>query len=185
MSNVNVKYFALATLFVSLLGASSDVRAQGYPFSQRGTVTQKIAFTEVKLEYGRPTARGRVLFGALVPWDSVWHPGADLATELSFSRDITLEGQPVMKGTYTAWLIPRAQGAWTFILNRKTKIQHTPYPGAVFDALRVDVTPDANSHIETLTWFFPMVLRDEGALRMQWGTTGITLRLKAAYKPDE
>lgn len=179
-----VKRIVLAAACMAVLVAPKSVAAQGYPFSQRGTVTQKIAFTELKLEYGRPTARGRALFGALVPWDSIWHPGADLATEISVSRDITLEGQPVAKGVYTAWLIPRAQGAWTFILNRKTKIQHTPYPGAAFDALRVDVTPDANSHVETLTWFFPMVLRDEGALRMQWGTTGITLRIKAAYRPE-
>ncbi len=183
MSSATVKRFALAALAASLFAASPALHAQGYPFSQRGTVTQKIAFTEIKLEYGRPTARGRALFGALVPWDSIWHPGADLATEIAISRDITVEGQPVAKGVYTAWLIPRAQGAWTFILNRKTKIQHTPYPGSASEVARVDVMPDANSHVETLTWLFPMVLRDEGALRMQWGTIGITLRIKAAYAP--
>jgi hypothetical protein len=118
-----------------------------------------------------------------VPWDSVWHPGADLATQISVSRDITLDGQPVAQGTYTAWLIPRARGAWTFILNRTTKIQHTPYPGAASDALRLDVAPDSATHVETLSYSFPMVLRDEATLRVQWGTSGISLRIKAAFRP--
>ena len=173
----------LALVVGLMVAASPTVHAQGYPFSQRGTVSQRVAFTDLSIEYGRPTARGRALFGTLVPWDSIWHPGADLATHLTISRDITLEGQPVARGTYTLWLIPRASGAWTFILNRTTKVQHTPYPGTASDALRLEVTPNQASHIETLTWFFPAVLRDEATLRFQWGTTGIDLRVKAAYRP--
>ena len=95
-----------------------------------------------------------------------------------------LDGQPVAKGRYTAWLIPRAQGPWTFILNRKTNVQHVPYPGSEFEALRLDVAPDSASHLETLTWMFPMVLRDEAQLRLQWGTWGISMRLKAPYRPE-
>ena len=172
----------LATLLLQLTSAS--VRAQGYPPSQRGTVSQRVAFTDVSIKYGRPTARGRALFGALVPWDSIWHPGADVATQISISRDVTFEGIAVVKGSYSAWLIPRATGAWTFILNRKTNIQHTPYPGASSDALRLDVVPDQATAVETLTYQFPMVLRDEATLRLQWGTTGILMRIKAPYKPE-
>ena len=172
----------LVTLLLQL--TSAPLRAQGYPPSQRGTVSQRVAFTNVLIEYGRPTARGRALFGALVPWDTVWHPGADLATQISISRDVTLDGISVAKGSYTAWLIPRAVGAWTFILNRKTKIQHTPYPGAAFDALRLDVVPDQATAVETLTYQFPMVLRDEATLRLQWGTTGISMKIKAPYRPE-
>ena len=177
-----MRYF-FAALIVSLTALAMPLHAQGYPFSQRGSVTQRIAFTEIKIEYGRPSAKGRALFGALVPWDSVWHPGADLATQLSISHDITLEGQTLPKGVYTVWLIPRAQGAWTFILNKTTHIQHTPYPGASSDALRVDVVPDENSRVETLTYLFPLVVRDDATLRIEWGTTGITVRVKADYRP--
>jgi hypothetical protein len=173
----------LALSLGMLLMSPAVSQAQGYPFSQRGTVSQRIAFTDIRIEYGRPTARGRTLFGALVPWDSIWHPGADRATEITISRDITIDGQALAKGVYSTWLIPRASGAWTFILNRRTNIQHTPYPGAGGDALRLDVTPDQASHLETLTWLFPAVLRDEATLRFQWGTSGINLHIKAAYRP--
>ena len=60
--------------------------AQGYPFSQRSRLEQDIALNAVEVTYGRPVARGRELFGALVPWDSIWHPGADSATRISFSE---------------------------------------------------------------------------------------------------
>jgi Protein of unknown function (DUF2911) len=161
----------------------TSARAQGFPFSQRGAVSQRVAFTDISIEYGRPTARGRTLFGALVPWDSVWHPGADSATQITISRTIALEGREVPAGTYTIWLVPRQTGAWTLILNRTRAIQHTPYPGAASDLLRLDVVPEQLSHLETLTYLFPTVLRDEAQLRLQWGTSAITVRLKAAFRP--
>ena len=160
-------------------------QAQMYPMSQRGTITQTVAFTEISIVYGRPTARGRALFGALVPWDSVWHPGADDATRITFSRDVLLEGQPVKAGTYTTWLIPRASRTWTFILSRAVGVSHTPYPGRDKDALRVDVVADSASHLETLTYQFPVVLREDATLRLQWGVQGISLRIKAAARPPE
>lgn len=174
---------ALRVGVAMLLVTTTVAGAQGYPFSQRGTVTQRVAFTDISIEYGRPTARGRALFGALVPWDSVWHPGADSASQLTISRAITMEGQAVPAGTYTVWLVPRQAGPWTLILNRTRAIQHTPYPGASSDLLRLAVVPEQLSHVETLTYAFPMVLRDEAQLRIQWGTSAINVRLKAAFRP--
>lgn len=173
-----------ALLLVTSALAITPCEAQMYPFSQRGSITQSVAFTTITIEYGRPTARGRTLFGALVPWDSVWHPGADMATEMVISRDVQIEGRDVKAGTYTTWLIPRATGAWTFILSRSTGISHTPYPGPGRDAVRIDVKADSSAHLETLTYHFPVVLREDATLRLQWGVSGISLRLKAPYRPS-
>ena len=171
-------------LLVTSLLAASPSQAQMYPFSQRGGVMQHVAFTTIGIEYGRPTARGRVLFGALVPWDSVWHPGADGATEIVISKDILIEGREVKAGTYTTWLIPRAGAKWTFILSNATGVPHTPYPGPGRDAVRIDVQADSSAHLETLTFHFPVVLREDATLRLQWGVTGISLRIKAPYRPS-
>src|SRR5215208_6641560 len=83
------------------------LEGQGYPFSQRGSVTQSVAFTTITVVYGRPVARGRALFGQLVPWDSVWHPGADSATRVSFDHPVRLEGRDVNAAEYSVWPIPR------------------------------------------------------------------------------
>jgi len=71
---------------ISATPAQPQASPHGFPVSQRGSVTQMVAFTEIAIAYGRPAARGGALFGALVPWDSVWHSGADSAPRVRFSR---------------------------------------------------------------------------------------------------
>ncbi len=172
--------YAAAACLVAV--TSSPARSQGYPPSQRGTVTQMVAFTEISVSYGRPVARGRALFGALVPWDSVWHPGADSATRVTFSHDVLLEGKPLRAGEYTLWLIPRERAPWTVIFSRAAHVFHKPYPGARFDVLRLDVTPGQASNMESFAIYFPMVLRDEAVMRLHWGTTAVPIRIKAPFR---
>lgn len=168
-------------LLIAVTGAPA--RSQGYPFSQRGSISQSVAFTEISVKYGRPVAHGRALFGALVPWDSVWHPGADSATRIMFSHDVLVEGKPLRAGEYSLWLIPREHAPWTVIFSRAVHVFHKPYPGATFDVLRVDVTPEQASHMESFAIYFPMVLHDEAELRLHWGETAIPLRIKAPFRP--
>ena len=176
--------YARAAAICALLALSAPpARSQGFPFSQRGSVTQMVAFTRIAVTYGRPVARGRALFGALVPWDSVWHPGADSATRVRFSRDVLIEGRPLHAGEYSLWLIPHEAGPWTVIFSRAAHVFHKPYPGAKFDALRVDATPEQASQMESFAIYFPMVLRDEAVLRLHWGTTAVPLRIKAPFRP--
>jgi hypothetical protein len=162
---------------------ASKGNAQGYPPSQRGSVTQNVAHTHISILYGRPVARGRALFGSLVPWDQIWHPGADSATRMTFDHDIVVEGKPLRAGEYTLWLIPRESAPWTLILSRAAHVYHRPYPGEQFEALRVDLKPEQVSHVESFTIYFPSVLRDDAELRLHWGTTAVTAHIKAPYTP--
>lgn len=174
--------YAAAICLVSSLTATPS-KAQGYPFSQRGSVTQNVALTTIAVAYGRPIARGRALFGSLVPWDSVWHPGADSATRVTFSRDVLVEGKPLHSGEYSLWLIPRERAPWTVIFSRAAHVFHKPYPGSRFDVLRVDVTPEQVSPMESFAIYFPSVLRDEAVMRLHWGTTAVPLHIKAPFRP--
>ena len=171
----------VSATMVCILPAKSP--GQGYPFSQRGSVTQSVAYTNISITYGRPVARGRALFGALVPWDQIWHPGADSATRIVFDHDIVVEGKPLKAGEYTLWLIPREHSTWTLIFSRAAHVFHKPYPGEQFEVLRVDVQPEQVSHVESLTIYFPSVLRDEAVMRLHWGTTAVPVQIKAPYKP--
>jgi DUF2911 family protein len=169
--------------FLPILIPFGGAAAQGYPFSERGSVTQNVAFTEITVSYGRPVAHGRVLFGKLVPWDSVWHPGADSATRVTFNHDVLIEGQKLEAGEYSLWLVPRESAPWTLILSRAAHVFHKPYPGSSQDAVRVAVTPERLSHMESLAIYFPTVIRDKATMRIHWGETGVSVHVEAPYSP--
>lgn len=72
----------------------------------------------VKVVYGQPSKKGRVIFGELVPFGKVWRTGANEATEITFAKDVVFAGKEVKAGTYTLFTIPNTN-AWTIILNTK------------------------------------------------------------------
>jgi Protein of unknown function (DUF2911) len=155
---------------VALLAAAHPLSAQAIPFSQHGSVSQRVGFTDITIEYNRPVAHGRKLFGdhSVVPWNQIWHPGADSATTITFGRDVLVEGHPLAAGAYTLWTIPRPD-RWTIIFSHAVHVFHIPYPGAASDALRVEVVPETGAHLETLAYDFPVVGPDSTVLRLQWG----------------
>ena len=173
----------LEIFLIACATLAAPLDAQGYPRSQRGSVSQHVAYTEIAVTYGRPTARGRALWGQLVPWDTVWHPGADSATRLTVDHDVVMEGHELKAGEYTLWLIPREHGTWTVILNRVAHTYHNRYPGAAQDALRFEATPDSLSFVETLTIDFPTVDGAETLVRIQWGAIGVPIHIMALYLP--
>jgi hypothetical protein len=136
--------------------------------SQHGSVTQQVADTTITIDYNRPVARGRELFGALVPYGRVWCPGADNCTTIEISTDVKIEGQTLAKGTYSLWALPEAD-RWTMIVNKAHPIFHTRYP-ADQDVLKLQVTPRAGTHIETLAFYFPVVDGRHTELVLHWGT---------------
>ncbi|MEP6691239.1 MAG: DUF2911 domain-containing protein [Gemmatimonadaceae bacterium] len=170
----------VAALAVVALGAGCAPKspAQGAPRkSQHGTVTQHVASAEIAIEYNRPVARGRPLFGGIVPWGRVWCPGADTATTIRFNVDVLLDGHTVRAGTYSVWAIPDS-ARWTLILSTAQPVFHVPYPEGR-DALRIPVIPKRGEHVETLSFGFPMVDADSAVLRLQWGTTMLDVGIRA------
>src|SRR5258708_267002 len=109
-----------------LIAVAALVQPPAVRLSQHGTVSQQVAGTTITVDYNRPVARGRDLFGALVPYDRVWCPGADDCTTITLSTDITIEGHALKGGTYTLWAKPGAT-KWTMIVNRAHPGVHTRY----------------------------------------------------------
>ncbi len=153
--------------------------AQAIPFSQHGTVSQRVGLTDILIEYNRPTARGRNLFPDVVAWGRIWNPGADSASRITFSRGVTLEGRPVPAGEYSLWLVPKANAPWTLVLHREARVFHLPYPGEAGEEARVEVQAASGDHMEALAFYFPLVARDSTILRIHWGRTVIPIRIRA------
>jgi hypothetical protein len=179
-----MRRFAPLSLLILAFGtAVPRLSAQVAPFSQRGSVSQTVSFTDITVTYSRPVARGRDLFPGVVKWDRIWNPGADSATMIQIGQNIVIEGQPVAAGEYSIWMIPAATGPWTVILSRAAHVFHTPYPGEEHDAHRLRIAPETGAHMETLAFYFPVVVREQAVLRMHWGTTIIPLRIEAPAPP--
>jgi hypothetical protein len=150
---------------------------QGNTRSQLGTVSQTVAGTRIDLIYRRPVARGRDLFGALVPWGRVWTPSADTAARISLSAAVEINGAKLAAGTYSLWTIPDS-ASWTIIFNAVPDVFHLRYPDGR-DVLRVHATPARGDHVETLMFAFPMVDADSARLEIHWGTTVVPLTIRA------
>lgn len=145
--------------------------------SQAAAVSQRIANTEITITYSRPVARGRELFGALIPFEQVWNPGADQATAIAITRDVTINERSLPAGKYSVWAIPGRE-QWTMIFRRAADVYHTPYPGEAQDALRVEARPEQGAHMEALSFYFPIVEGKDAVLRLHWGTTIAPLSIR-------
>ena len=175
---MRVRRVVLLPLLVLLGTACGRVPSGDGRKSQPARVEQRLGDLLVTVTYNRPAARGRKLFGGIVPWDSVWCPGADEATTIEVSDDVVLGGRPLPKGRYSVWAIPRP-AEWTLVLSRKWDVPHVPYP-AGDDALRLAVRPTAAAHVESLLYAFPAATPDSAVLSLRWGTTEVALPLRPA-----
>jgi hypothetical protein len=155
--------------------AGVDLYAQPPRPSQHGSVTQQIAQTKVTVDYNRPVARGRALFGALVPWGQVWCPGADNCTTIELSTPIRVNGESLAAGAYSLWAEPNPE-RWTIIFSKAHPVFHTRYP-VDQDALRVQATPRQGMPMETLAFYFPVVDGTHAELVLHWGTVVVPLQL--------
>ena len=160
--------------------ATPPALGQAIPFSQHGTVSQRVSLTDITIEYNRPVARGRDIFGALVPWGKIWHPGADSATTISLSLPVEVAGHRVPAGRYSLWILPREAGPWTVIFSRAAAVFHTPFPGPEHDLLRIEVAPEYGPHMETMAFYFPVVDRDRAVLRFHWAEVVLPLHIVAS-----
>jgi hypothetical protein len=134
-----------------------------------GDLCSLLEGTTIALRFNRPTARGRELFGALVPYDAIWHPGADEASTISVSHPVVFGGQSLAAGTYSIWTIPTAS-EWTVILSSAAEVFHQPYPEGR-DVLRVRVPSRRAAHMESMAFYFPFADRSRTALVLHWGDT--------------
>jgi hypothetical protein len=94
--------------------------------------------TSVTIDYGSPRAKGRKIYGELVPFGQVWRTGANEATTLVTPVDLTIGGTSVPAGSYTIFTLPN-KDKWTLIISKKTGEWGTDYPGQANDLARIDM----------------------------------------------
>jgi len=167
---------ALTTLALAALFWSAPLEAQ--KASQTGRVTQFIADSvEVTVQWDRPSARGRELYGDLVVWDGLWTPGANRATWIEFSAPVVFEGVELPAGRYGLWLTIREREPWIVTLVDDWDTHHSFFP---FDteAAVVEIRPEEAPHMETLLFYFRGFGADGTELALHWGDRLIPMRIR-------
>jgi hypothetical protein len=139
----------------------------------------------VTVDYSSPRAKGRKIFGGLVPYGQVWRAGANEATTLTTDTAITVGGKTVPAGTYTLFTIPN-EGKWTLIISKTTKndkggpLWGTNYAGEAQDLARTDMKVSSlPAAVENFTIALDK-LGNGASLRMDWETTRASVEVSEA-----
>ncbi|WP_298264112.1 DUF2911 domain-containing protein [uncultured Lutibacter sp.] len=119
-----LKKLSILLLFVGVISTTNAQIKTPQP-SPASTIEQVVGLTNVTLEYSRPAMRGRTIFGDLVPFGKVWRTGANANTKITFSDNVTIDGQELKKGTYAIYTIPN-QTSWEVIFYSDANNWGTP-----------------------------------------------------------
>ena len=156
-------------------GGRSIASAQRSRVSPHESTANNVDGSAMSIEYGRPSTRGREIFGRLVPYGDVWCPGADEATMLSTSRPLHIGPLAVPAGEYSLWILP-TEGEWTLILNKEAHTFHTNYRGSR-DLGRVALQKRTlTTPVEQLTFAIEQSSAGAGGrIVMSWATTEVSV----------
>ncbi|MFN3874975.1 MAG: DUF2911 domain-containing protein [Flavobacteriales bacterium] len=167
-------------LLPALLAAASLATAQKLPQpSPLGKVEQVVGLTTITVEYSRPSAKGRTIFGGLVPFGEVWRTGANKCTTIEFDTPVEIAGQPVKAGKYSLFTVP-GEESWLVILNRNTDLWGADERKEGDDVLRVKVPRGkVEDPVETFTITFSLGRMDNAVMNLLWEYMWIPIEIHA------
>jgi hypothetical protein len=146
--------------------------------SPKETITEEFGLGKITLTYCRPGVKGRKIFGYSEPYGLVWRTGANNATTIQFTDEVTIEGQKVPAGEYGLFTIP-GEKEWTLILNKTAKQWGAYAYKESDDLIRFKVPRVITSQpTETLSMQFVDATNSQCALQMKWENTEVILHMK-------
>lgn len=166
------KFILLAGAVIST-ALSSKAQLQLPQPSPKAMVMQTIGYTDITVDYSSPAVKGRLIWGELVPYNNIWRAGANSATKVTFSKDVTVNGANVPKGSYSIFIIP-TKALWTVILNKDATASADQYKQEN-DQLRVEVAPQSNPFRERLAYTITDFTHEKGTLSMEWEKMKVSL----------
>jgi len=170
-------------LFAAILTAPAAAQERSNEearVSPNAAVSQTIGTTEVRITYGRPSVNDRTIFAedGLVSYGEVWRTGANEATTISVSDDVTVQGEALSAGTYSLYTIP-GPDSWTLIFNDVANQWGTEYDEGE-DVLRVEATPESGPQVEMMMFYFENMDDTSGTGILHWNETRVPFEIEVA-----
>lgn len=139
------------------------------------TISQAVGTSDISITYSRPGAKNRAIFGNIVPYDKMWRTGANKATKISFSEEVTFAGQKLPAGEYSLFTIP-STSEWEVILNNELNLWGTGEYNEADDVLRVKIPSSSNeNHVESLTIDLNTFSSSGADLTISWEKTKVII----------
>lgn len=165
---VTLSLVCFALVFVAACHAQQDKSKRPSPPAQ--ATLDLGGGKSVTVDYSSPRAKGRKIYGELVPFDKVWRTGANEATTFLATADVVVGGTTVPAGSYTLFTIPN-KDKWVLIISKKTGEWGIPYPGSSDDLARVDMkVATLPSPVENFTISFDKT-PNGGTMNLEWEAT--------------
>src|SRR5437867_8827560 len=169
---------ATCVFIVGVIGAATVAVVHGGQLgriSPHESVSGTVDGSDITITYGRPSMRGRTIFGRLVPYGRVWCPGADEATTFDSARDVQMGSLKVPAGPHTIWILPTPD-KWTLFVSKEPSGFHTNY-NASANLGSLELTKRSiETPVEQLT--FAIAKNPNGAgglMTMTWETTEVSV----------
>lgn len=141
------------------------------PFSM---LTQTIGVSDISIYYYRPNVNSRKIWGEVVSYDSIWRTGAENATVFYFEDDVSINGKNLEKGSYSFFIIPKANTEWTVIFNKNPHLYGVNHYDPKQDALRVSVNSDSVQFTETMTFEIGYIKDTTAKVNLKWAERSIS-----------
>jgi len=163
------------SFFLTMICTSQAQQLRTPAPSSTQNIKQELGLGSVELNYSRPGMKGRKIFGDLVPYGKVWRTGANNATTITFSDDVTIGGKKVTAGKYGLLTIPD-QNNWTLIITKQLDVTSPAAYKQENDVARINATPASmGMPIETFTMQFGNVKPNSCELYLMWDKTIVSL----------
>lgn len=145
--------------------------------SPQRTAITTVGKTHIHITYHSPGVKGRIIWGGLVPYNTVWVTGAHTATNIQISQPIKINNKKIDAGTYALFTIP-GESEWIFILNKNYQQHLTDDYKEAEDVVRYAVKPVENKMTPRLTYFVNKVNDNNGSISMIWEKIKIEIPFK-------
>ncbi len=174
-----MKKIFMAAGLALVLSLSASAQIQTPQASPKATIDQVVGLTNVKIEYSRPSARGRSVYGELVPFGRLWRTGANANTIVTFGDDVIIAGKTLKAGKYALYTQPKAD-SWDIIFYTDTNNWGLPEKwDETKEAVRATVKPEfLNRPVETLNIAVNSLDSDYAFLEISWEKTLVALKFE-------
>jgi len=147
--------------------------------SPKATVEQRVGLTDVSVEYSRPGVRGRTIFGDLVPFGKTWRTGANSNTKVTFSSDVSIDGQTLNAGSYGLYTVPN-ENSWEIIFYSESDNSGVPRD---WDDTKIVAKTSVEVYsmpmnVETFTITFDDVSSTSAVIGLLWEKTYVGIKFE-------